>query len=233
MDNNTESASHWPRPGMDNNTESASHWPRPGMDNDTESTPHRPQPGMDSCPPPGPHQWGQKMVNAGHLSPASRPGSRTDTGFLTPNPQAYYGNGVIVIGIDFGTNGDGTSAVSLSSFALFATFSLLRASKALLESPASGSSHLPRYRSKKHQRTGEPILGIDLGSTSTRAAIYVGAPLESLHFVQNVSTNQRLPFGDFTSACYPFDDGPAYVGVEPNPDRDSISMKINIGVVST
>ncbi|RYC54792.1 hypothetical protein CHU98_g11416 [Xylaria longipes] len=69
------------------------------------------------------------------------------------------------------------------------------------------------------------ILGIDLGSTSTRAAIYVGAPLESLHFVQNVSTNQRLPFGDFTSACYPFDDGPAYVGVEPNPDRDSISMK--------
>ncbi|KAI1734096.1 hypothetical protein F4680DRAFT_471408 [Xylaria scruposa] len=69
------------------------------------------------------------------------------------------------------------------------------------------------------------VLGIDLGSTSTRAAIYVGAPVESLFFVQNVRHHPRVPFGDFPSTCYPFDDGPAYVGVKPDLKRESISMK--------
>ncbi|KAI0548159.1 hypothetical protein F4679DRAFT_585724 [Xylaria curta] len=69
------------------------------------------------------------------------------------------------------------------------------------------------------------VLGIDLGSTSTRAAIYVGDPVESPYFVQNECTHQRVPFGDFTSTCYPFDDGPAYMGVKPDAQRESISMK--------
>lgn len=72
-------------------------------------------------------------------------------------------------------------------------------------------------------------LGIDIGSTSTRAFLFcprTGADFpvdnKSRH---NVSTT-RYQQGDFSSSGHPFDnDGPVYIGETPDPDRQSTSLK--------
>jgi hypothetical protein len=65
------------------------------------------------------------------------------------------------------------------------------------------------------------ILGIDLGSTSTRAYIRCVETAE-YHHVYNPNRNNlssRFEFGDFSSLGYPFDDGPVYLGEDHDPSR--------------
>ncbi|KAK8023860.1 hypothetical protein PG993_011926 [Apiospora rasikravindrae] len=65
-------------------------------------------------------------------------------------------------------------------------------------------------------------LGIDLGSTSTRAVLGTKYVEETNRDMQS----QRFSAGDFSSSIYPFDDmGPIYLYEEPDPTRKPVSAK--------
>jgi hypothetical protein len=77
-------------------------------------------------------------------------------------------------------------------------------------------------------------LGIDLGSTSTRAYIRCVETAE-YHYVHNPNRNNlssRYEFGDFSSLGYPFDDGPVYLGEDHDPSRLSISLKYGFYILA-
>ncbi|KAF7534339.1 hypothetical protein G7054_g6325 [Neopestalotiopsis clavispora] len=70
-------------------------------------------------------------------------------------------------------------------------------------------------------------LGIDFGSTSTRAFLWCPETNEGYH-VESTSRarkNQRFDRGDFSSVGYPFDDGEIYLGEKCDASRESISLK--------
>ena len=71
------------------------------------------------------------------------------------------------------------------------------------------------------------ILGIDLGSTSTRAFVFCPSADYEI-YVENKGRNNlntRYENGDFSSNGYPFDDGEVYLGDNPDPERRLISLK--------
>ncbi|ETS85957.1 hypothetical protein PFICI_03982 [Pestalotiopsis fici W106-1] len=70
-------------------------------------------------------------------------------------------------------------------------------------------------------------LGIDFGSTSTRAFLW--CPEENKeYYIESTSkarNNHRFSAGDFSSVGYPFDDGEVYLGQKIDASRQSISLK--------
>ncbi|RYP64029.1 hypothetical protein DL769_006809 [Monosporascus sp. CRB-8-3] len=74
----------------------------------------------------------------------------------------------------------------------------------------------------------EGALGIDLGSTSLRGRIVCPRTSRVIP-VQNSHTgtrSNRLTVGDFSVAAYPFGRrGKVYVGDDPDPERESVSLK--------
>ncbi|KAI4598338.1 hypothetical protein KJ359_003222 [Pestalotiopsis sp. 9143b] len=68
-------------------------------------------------------------------------------------------------------------------------------------------------------------LGIDFGSTSTRAVLWCPEDGQEYH-VESTSQNfQRFSEGDFSSIGYPFDGGEVYLGERSDAFRDSTSLK--------
>lgn len=70
------------------------------------------------------------------------------------------------------------------------------------------------------------ILGIDIGSSSSRAGLLCPQTKQIFHVESKRKdySSCRYQPGEFSSNCYPFDDGPAYLPV-PDPSRLSISAK--------
>ncbi|KAJ9133170.1 hypothetical protein NKR23_g10919 [Pleurostoma richardsiae] len=78
------------------------------------------------------------------------------------------------------------------------------------------------------------ILGMDLGSTSARAFLWCpgrgpGVIVENKRW-KNLGRSEA---SDFSTSCHPFDDeGPVYVGEEPDPGRQSLSLKYALYVLA-
>ncbi|RYO94230.1 hypothetical protein DL766_002260 [Monosporascus sp. MC13-8B] len=74
----------------------------------------------------------------------------------------------------------------------------------------------------------EGALGIDLGSTSLRGRIVCPRTSKVIP-IQNSQTgprSNRLTVGDFSVAAYPFGrTGKVYLGDDPDPERESVSLK--------
>lgn len=70
------------------------------------------------------------------------------------------------------------------------------------------------------------ILGIDIGSTSSRCGLLCPETKQIFHVESRNKdhSNCRYQPGEFSSNCYPFDDGPVYLAA-PDPSRLSISAK--------
>ncbi|ORY68911.1 uncharacterized protein BCR38DRAFT_424659 [Pseudomassariella vexata] len=78
------------------------------------------------------------------------------------------------------------------------------------------------------EKEKEATLGIDFGSTSTRAYLWCLALKKGFNVENRDKKNftSRFDKGDFSSTGYPFDeDGPIYMGEKVNPRRESISLK--------
>lgn len=79
------------------------------------------------------------------------------------------------------------------------------------------------------------ILGIDLGSTSSRAYIWCPSKKDQ-YYVDNKAwsrlTCTRYEKTDFSSKGYPFDDGHVYVGDTINPERRPTSLKFGFYVLA-
>ncbi|KAI1859979.1 hypothetical protein JX265_009180 [Neoarthrinium moseri] len=70
-------------------------------------------------------------------------------------------------------------------------------------------------------------LGIDLGSTSTRAYLWCPETKRDWYIESNgrSSTGRRYANGNFSSMGYPFDGGEVYLGEKSDAARESISLK--------
>ncbi|RYP07767.1 hypothetical protein DL764_002314 [Monosporascus ibericus] len=74
----------------------------------------------------------------------------------------------------------------------------------------------------------EGALGIDLGSTSLRGRIFCPRTGKVIPIQNNHAgaRNNRLTVGDFSVAAYPFGrSGKVYLGDDPDPERESVSLK--------
>jgi len=98
--------------------------------------------------------------------------------------------------------------------------------------PISPPSYIVRLQA--NLRLGCSVVGIDLGSTSTRA--YLWNPETGRDYpVENTRRNyqtKRYENGDFSSIGYPFEKGPVYVGEKLDPDRTPISLKFGMYVLA-
>ncbi|KAK2049971.1 hypothetical protein LZ31DRAFT_627269 [Colletotrichum somersetense] len=78
----------------------------------------------------------------------------------------------------------------------------------------------------RHESISDAILGIDLGSTSTRVCLWCPKRKQEDIDVQNSEISGNLPKGDFPSVGYPFEpEGPVYLGSDFDPNRRPISLK--------
>ncbi|RYP46636.1 hypothetical protein DL768_007181 [Monosporascus sp. mg162] len=73
----------------------------------------------------------------------------------------------------------------------------------------------------------EGALGIDLGSTSLRGRIVCPRTSKVIPIQNHTGArSNRLTVGDFSVAAYPFDrSGKVYLGDDPDPERESVSLK--------
>ncbi|KZL72383.1 hypothetical protein CT0861_03491 [Colletotrichum tofieldiae] len=72
----------------------------------------------------------------------------------------------------------------------------------------------------------DTILGIDLGSTSTRVCLWCPKRRQENIDIENTENTGKVPLGDFPSVGYPFEsEGPVYLGDTVDPTRRPISLK--------
>ncbi|MBE3045845.1 hypothetical protein IMZ48_25535 [Candidatus Bathyarchaeota archaeon] len=70
------------------------------------------------------------------------------------------------------------------------------------------------------------VLGIDIGSTSTRLCLYCPTSGNEVEVDAGfVGDPNRFEPGDFSTSCYPFDNGYAYIGNKPGRGRLATSLK--------
>ncbi|KAK2021278.1 hypothetical protein LX32DRAFT_687862 [Colletotrichum zoysiae] len=79
---------------------------------------------------------------------------------------------------------------------------------------------------RRENISDDAILGIDLGSTSTRVCLWCPKRKQEDIDVQNSETPGNVSKGDFPSVGYPFEpEGPVYLGSDFDPNRRPISLK--------
>ncbi|KAK2011820.1 hypothetical protein LZ32DRAFT_606077 [Colletotrichum eremochloae] len=79
---------------------------------------------------------------------------------------------------------------------------------------------------RRHLIMEDAILGIDLGSSSTRLCLWCPKRKQEDIDIENTETIGATPRGDFPSVGYPFEpEGPVYLGCDVDPNRRPISLK--------